>query len=250
MSERAARGRRRHTAPMSPPSPAADPSVLDRPVWTSLTGAQADLSEGGPLARRYRPDVNVFASARDDGDEALAALQALLPADGAIYVAQAAPVVVPPGAALLKSGLVVQMVATQPLDPGPADDIVVLGDADAAEMLALATLTEPGPFLTRTHTMGRFIGVRIDGRLAAMAGERMRPPGHVEVSGVCTHPDFRGRGLARRLSAAVGAAIQARGETPFLHAWRHNEAAIALYASLGFVLRSEIQVAVLARAGS
>src|ERR1700741_4589350 len=108
-----------------------------------------------------------------------------------------------------------------------------LGDADASEMLALALLTEPGPFLRRTHTMGAFLGLRIDGRLAAMAGERMRFPGYTEVSGVCTHPDFRGRGLARRLSAAVLTAIEARGEQAFLHAWKTNLAAITLYESLG-----------------
>ena len=125
-----------------------------------------------------------------------------------------------------------------------------LGDADAADMLALARLTEPGPFLERTHTMGRFLGIRIEGRLAAMAGERMRFPGYTEVSGVCTHPDFRGRGLARRLSAAAAVAIEARGERPFLHAWRSNRSAIALYESLGFELRAEVNVAVLDRGRS
>lgn len=114
-------------------------------------------------------------------------------------------------------------------------------------MGALATLTEPGPFFARTHTLGGFIGVRIDGRPAAMAGERMRFPGHVEVSGVCTHPDFRGQGLAWRLSAAVAADIQQRGDTPFLHAWTTNTAAISLYEGLGFVVRTRVHVAVLRR---
>jgi predicted GNAT family acetyltransferase len=114
-------------------------------------------------------------------------------------------------------------------------------------MLALAKLTEPGPFLARTHTMGTFIGLRIGGRLAAMAGERCRFPGYTEVSGVCTHPDFRGRGLARRLSAAVAAGIEARGEQPFLHAWKTNRPAIALYESLGFEIRTEVNVAALER---
>jgi len=142
----------------------------------------------------------------------------------------------------------VQMLAAQGLRAQASfDGIVPLGDADAPEMLALAHLTEPGPFLERTHAMGRFLGVRIDGRLAAMAGERMRLPGYTEVSGVCTHPEFRGRGLARRLSAAVAAAIEARGDRAFLHAWRSNAAAIALYESLGFELRSEVNVAVLER---
>jgi predicted GNAT family acetyltransferase len=126
-------------------------------------------------------------------------------------------------------------------------DIRMLTNDDAPEMLALATLTEPGPFLERTHTMGTFLGIRIEGRLAAMAGERMRFPGYTEVSGVCTHPDFRGRGLARYLSAAVVARVEARGDRAFLHAWKTNHVAIALYEGLGFKVRAEVNVAVLKR---
>jgi predicted GNAT family acetyltransferase len=114
-------------------------------------------------------------------------------------------------------------------------------------MLSLASLTEPGPFFARTHRMGRFLGIRRAGRLAAMAGERMRFLGHTEVSGVCTHPDFRGQGLARRLSAAVTANIQQRGDRAFLHAWTANAPAIALYRSLGFDVRAEVSVAILER---
>ncbi len=95
--------------------------------------------------------------------------------------------------------------------------------------------------------MGDFLGVRQDGRLLAMAGERFRVPGYAEVSGVCTHPDARGLGLARRLSAAIAARIQARGEQPFLHAWETNVAAIKLYEELGFRVRDHVNVAVLER---
>ena len=223
---------------------------LDRPVWNSLSSCLEPLGIGGALAKRFRRDVNLFASARDDSPEALAALTDLVLPDEHVYVLQAAPIVVPPGCVATKEALGVQMLATRSLQSeGPFDEVRPLDDADAPEMLALARLTEPGPFLERTHTMGRFIGMRIDGRLAAMAGERMHLPGYTEVSGVCTHPDFRGRGLARRLSAAVAVAIEARGERPFLHAWHSNRAAIALYESLGFVLRTEMNVAVLERRG-
>lgn len=218
---------------------------LDRPVWASLQH-QPQWALGDVRARRFKPDINRFASARDDSAESLTALAALVqPGDDAVYLAQVPRVVVPPGLVAAKEAQGVQMVATRRLELDAG--VQLLGDADAAEMLALATLTEPGPFLARTHTMGRFIGLRIDGRLAAMAGERMRFPGHVEVSGVCTHPDFRGRGLARRLSAAVTAEIQLRGEQPFLHAWTTNTAAIALYESLGFALRATVNIAVLKR---
>jgi len=221
---------------------------LDRPVWASLTHAP-DLAEGSPFARRYRRDVNLFASASDDSRQSLGALVELVRPDESIFVLQVPAIPVPDGLVAARTAQGVQLVATRPIALQPGDgEIVELNDADSPEMVALAKLTEPGPFLTRTHTMGRFLGVRVDGRLVAMAGERMRFPGYTEVSGVCTHPDARGKGLARRLSAAVANAIQLRGELPFLHAWETNRVAIELYEGLGFERRAFVQVAVLKRA--
>lgn len=218
---------------------------LDRPVWASLTYAP-HLAEGGDLAKRFRRDVNLFASASDESVSSLAALRGLVLQGESILVLQVPAISVPAGLVAARSAQAVQMLARRPIAPQDGvHTIVELDDADAPEMLGLARLTEPGPFLPRTHTMGRFIGIRIDGRLAAMAGERMRFPGFTEVSGVCTHPDFRGKGLARRLSSVVANAIQQRGEQPFLHAWTTNHAAIALYENLAFELRAAVQVAVL-----
>jgi predicted GNAT family acetyltransferase len=225
--------------------------MLDRPIWSALSTRHRHLSLGGALARRYAKDVNVFASACDDSPAALAALTELVQPGERVFVLQVPDIVVPAGLALAKAGKGVQMVATRPVPAAGSDeDLVELTDADASEMLTLATLTEPGPFLARTPTMGRFLGIRIDGRLAAMAGERFRFPGHTELSGVCTHPDFRHRGLAGRLSAAVAAHIESRGERPFLHAWITNKPAISLYESLGFEIRAEVNVRVLERVGS
>jgi len=222
--------------------------MLDRPVWAALSTRHLPLSVGGALARRYAADINLFASARDDTSAALTALADLVQPGERIFMLQVPDIVVPPGLQPVKAAKGVQMIATRSVGSEAAaeHDIVELTDADAPDMLALATLTEPGPFLTRTHKMGTFRGIRIDGRLAAMAGERFRFPGYTEVSGVCTHPDFRGRGLARRLSAAVAARIEARGERPFLHAWSTNRPAITLYESLGFEIRAEVDVKVLA----
>jgi len=206
------------------------------------------MSEGSALARRFSRDVNLFASSRDETTAAVDALAELVRPGESVFVLQVPEIVIPSGLVEIKAARGVQMLAP----PGTSvvtdrSDIQTLTDADAPEMLALARLTEPGPFLGRTHTMGTFLGIRIDGRLVAMAGERMRFPGYTEVSGVCTHPDFRGRGLARRLSAAVLAGVEARGDQAFLHAWKSNHAAIALYESLGFELRTEVNVAVLRR---
>ena len=223
---------------------------VDHPVWASLNSHHARMSEGGALARRFLPDVNLFGAAVDDSPAALDALAALLPPGQKMFLLRTRPVVLPPGLDVLTQAACVQMVVTSPVQaPEASSDIQLLTEADAPEMLALARLTQPGPFMARTHTMGRFLGVRIDGRLAAMAGERLRWPGHTEVSGVCTHPDFRGRGLAGRLSAAVAAHIQSRGDQPFLHAWATNTAAITLYRALGFEIRGEMNAAVLQRSG-
>jgi predicted GNAT family acetyltransferase len=218
---------------------------LDRPVWASLAHAP-HLAEGGALARRFRRDVNMFAAGCDDSPASLAALRGLVLDGDSVIVLQVPAIIIPDGLMVARGAAGVQMLAARPIAPLAGDDnVVALGDADASEMLALAQLTEPGPFLSRTHTMGRFVGVRINGCLAAMAGERLRFAGFTEVSGVCTHPDFRGKGLARRLSSVVANAIQQRGDRPFLHAWASNQAAIALYESLGFELRTAVQIAVL-----
>src|SRR5579859_2170307 len=210
-------------------------SPLERPVWESLATHQAPLSEGNGLARRFLPDISLFASPRDETPEAVAALTALVRPGETAVLLQVPDNVIPPGFGVAKAAKGVQMVAARRVQQKPTRlEILSLGDADAPEMMALARLTEPGPFESRTHTMGAFLGIRIDGRLAAMAGERLHLPGYTEVSGVCTHPDFRGRGLARCLSAAVTAGIEARGEQPFLHAWKTNRAAISLYETLGF----------------
>jgi predicted GNAT family acetyltransferase len=220
---------------------------LDRPVWASLTTHHASLSEGNTLARRIARDVNLFASACDDTPAAVAALAALVQPGETVVLLQVPKIAIPPGLVEVKASQGVQMVATRRMMFEATSDMLTLTDEDAPEMLELATLTEPGPFLPRTHTMGTFLGIRIGGRLAAMAGERMRFPGYTEVSGVCTHPEFRGRGLARRLSAAIATGIQARGDQAFLHAWKTNHAAISLYEGLGFKIRTEVNIAMLKR---
>ena len=221
---------------------------LDRPVWASLTTHHVVLSEGNELARRFARDVNLFASARDDTPQAVAELASLVKSEETIFILQVPEIVIPPGLVAVKAAKGVQMVAPRGMTLETlGDDILTLEQEDAPEMLALATLTEPGPYLARTPAMGTFIGIRIGGRLAAMAGERMRFPGYTEVSGVCTHPEFRGRGLARRLSAAVVSGIEARGDQAFLHSWKSNHSAISLYEGLGFEVRAEVNVAVLKR---
>ena len=223
--------------------------TLDRPAWNALAGRQAALAEGGPLARRFPADIVPFAAASDDSPECLAALAAL-PRPGEVMVLIETHVPAPPpGLATVRSGNLVQMTLTRPPDPVADPRIVPLSPADAEEMLALARLTEPGPFTLKAQTLGTFFAIRIDGRIAAMAGERLKHDGFAELSGVCSHPDFRGRGLARLLSVFVMHRILARGETPFLHAWDNNTAAIGLYETIGFTLRTTLNLAAVRREG-
>ena len=193
----------------------------------------------------------MFAAAARKSPAAMTALAELVAARGVAATVEAE--IWPPiaGTRVLSHAVIVQMSAEALTPPEASEDrpadyeIIPLGDADAPEMLALATLTQPGPFFAHTHRLGSFVGIRRDGRLAAMAGERMRLAGFTEVSGVCTHPDQRGKGYGEALSRLVTERILARGETPFLHVYATNAGAIGLYEALGFTLRHEMTMTVL-----
>jgi ribosomal protein S18 acetylase RimI-like enzyme len=224
-------------------------SGLDRPVWASLTTAHAHLAQGDGRALRYRPEINVFVASADGSDEAAAAAAALVVPGERAFMVERDPIPELHGLVVVLRRPVVQMLFGGPLqEPGGDDAIVALGEEHADEMVALVTLQQPGPFRHDTRLMGHFFGIRREGRLAAMAGERFHFPPYVEVSGVCTHPDFGGQGLGTRLSAHVTAAILAHGERPFLHSWADNRGAIALYERLGYRVRAELNVAVFERA--
>jgi predicted GNAT family acetyltransferase len=225
---------------------------LDRPVWNALSTRQRELSQGDGRALRLAPDYGTFAAAADQTQQNLAALARLLPSRGELALVEAGAVPAAPAIAVVSRAVVWQMVAealTAAASP-PDFEITPLEEADAPQMLALAALTRPGPFFERTHQLGDFVGVKQGPRLLAMAGERMKPPGFTEVSGVCTQPDCRGRGYAGALMRVVAGRILARGETPFLHSYAHNTGAIGLYRSLGFVLRREVTMSVLERAAT
>ncbi len=219
---------------------------LDRPAWNALHTRQMHLALGEGRALRYRSEYAIFAAAGDDGAESLRALGTLIREHGPAILIEAGGAPNVPGTQVEKAAIGVQMVAEAVAPPVLLQDVLELDDADSPEMLALATLTEPGPFFARTHQLGRFIGIRREGRLIAMAGERMKLTGYTEVSGVCTHPDFRGQGLAGALMRIVSARILASGDKPFLHAYADNKGAIALYEALGFRIRAEMAVRFLA----
>jgi len=226
---------------------------LDNPVWSALTTAHAHLARGGALAKRYPEDIEPIAALTQPGRAAWAELARLVDPGAHVYIAAQDldddPEALPASLAIRERGTLIQMVCAQPVPETSADaDIVTLTDDDTPEMLALVELTQPGPFRRRTHTLGTFLGIRHQGRLVGMAGMRFMLDGYREVSGVCTHPDHTGRGLARVLVTRVTNAIHAQGRTPFLHVVSENARARALYAQLGFAERAALPMAVVGRA--
>ena len=218
---------------------------LDRPVWSALTSRQAGLARGDSRALSIDPAYGLFAAAADASPESTEALGRLNTSPNGMGLVETGDMPVPPGAVVRSRAACVQMVASSLNPGGKTVAFEPLGEADAAEMLALAALTAPGPFFEKTHRLGDFIGVKQDGRLVAMAGERMKPEGFTEVSGVCTHPEFRGRGYAGALMRVVAARILERGEQAFLHAYADHTATIALYETLGFRVRTPVTYTVL-----
>jgi ribosomal protein S18 acetylase RimI-like enzyme len=212
------------------------PHPLDNAAFASLTGPHARFAQRRGNVLRYPADVSPFFAMPAWPDEADWADAAALAGPGGLLPLTGVQSPPPPGWEMVARGAGVQMTGDG-LAVAPDLEAVVLGPQDVPEMLDLIARTRPGPFLPRTVELGTYLGIRRDGRLVAMAGERLHPPGWTEVSAVCTDPAWRGQGLATRLTRAVGAGIRARGEIPFLHAAAANTTAIRLYEELGFRLR-------------
>jgi predicted GNAT family acetyltransferase len=213
--------------------------ILDNPIWSSLTTRQAYLAEGDEFARRYPVDVTALAALTQHTPEAFESLARISKSDAvALFCSQ--PITIPIGWKTIHTSNLAQMVCVEPkFAPSPAEIVIdELGDTDSEEMVALTKFTNPGPFGSRTHELGLYLGIHQQGRLAAMTGERQKLPGYTEVSAVCTHPDFQGRGYAQILISAVMAKILERGETPMLHVREDNAGAIRVYEKLGFKMRA------------
>jgi predicted GNAT family acetyltransferase len=221
---------------------------LDQPIWTALTTTQQALAEGDGRARRYPTLVTPFADMPKMSAENFAALGALMaPQDIAVLFTPDA--VQPPAefkTMLAETGE--QMTGTPVEMPANGIEIVTLGVDDVPAMIELTSLTKPGPFSTRTHELGTFLGIRAEGQLVAMAGERMKPAQYTEMTAVCVHPSHRGRGYGQILLSAISRQIVSRGEIPFLHVFSSNHSAIALYRRQGMEIRRRFHVTVLKKA--
>ncbi len=216
---------------------------LDNPIWFALTTEHRLLARSHGLARRYPPDVSPLAALLHPTQDAFADLQRLVSPDEHVALFTASPLDVPGDWQVDRSRWIDQMICealnSPPLAPLP------LGTTDVPEMLDLTAATEPGPFLPQTIQMGSYFGIRAsDGRLVAMAGERLQSTAFAEISAVCTLPEFRGRGYARALVTFLAAQILAAGKTPFLHVKSENDAKV-VYQKIGFRLRAAIYLTVI-----
>jgi ribosomal protein S18 acetylase RimI-like enzyme len=223
--------------------------LLDNVVWHSLTGPQAHAAAGSGGARRYATGFSpivAFADSEHPDFEALAAHCA--PGEHFYCAGWSGPM--PAGWQLDAEATMLQMVWAAPTAPADAGFRPQrLDAADVPQMLALVELTRPGPFGPRTIELGEYFGCFEGERLVAMAGERMHAASLREISGVCTHPGFQGRGLARRLMLLLLRRQLQRGQTPFLHVMSDNANARAMYRRLGFEEHQEMVVRVLSRSG-
>lgn len=226
--------------------PPAEEALLDNPAYGALCGPHAPLALLCGRARRYPLDVAPFLalpsppSAQDWRDAAE------LVAPGTYVAGQYGACAPPEGWRAVQAFDLVQMVE-QRVTGADCAEAIPLGAADVPEMLELVAQTEPGPFLARTIELGDYLGIRRDGMLVAMAGERFRLNGWTEISAVCTKPDHRGQGLASALMGALIASIQRRSERAFLHVLSTNTGAIKLYEELGFRVRRTATLTVVVR---
>jgi predicted GNAT family acetyltransferase len=218
---------------------------LDHPIWTALTTRQRALAEGDGLARRYPVAITPFADMMDMSTKSFAALGTLMSGQEIAVLFTPEAVEAPARFKVLLAKTGEQMIGMPAKASIRAAEIETLGPADVAAMMTLTELTKPGPFNARTHELGTFLGIRVDGELVAMAGERMKPGNYTEMTAICVHPSHRGRGYAQALMAAISRQIVQRGEIPFLHVFSDNASAIALYRRQGMETRRRLHVTVL-----
>jgi len=214
-------------------------TLLDNPFWYALNSNHRHLAIWGNIAARYQPDVFFAAGMPENNTLGFDDLRSLVVIDEMIFVLGELPEDLP-GWEVSQTDQYPQMIC-EDLKPRSHQEAIYLTTDDVPDMLDLVGLTHPGPFLPRTIEMGKYLGLHRDGQLVAMAGERLHLSGYCEISAVCTHPDYRGRGFASALTTMLAEIIFEREEVPFLHLTPTNDVAMKLYKKLGFRLRKEIK---------
>ena len=222
--------------------------VLDNPAWNALISGNRALAHGTAEVKHFAADVSPFVGFAAPGGPAFAALRALVPAGRRVGVISPEALEIPAPWQVAQRMAVWQMVQAEPPAGGSAGGgppLVPLGPAQVPAMLALTKRTNPGPFFGNTLAFGHYEGIFEGGELVAMAGQRLHPAPYAEISAVCTHPDYLGRGYASHLLRQQARRIRAAGEIPFLHVRADNTTAIRVYQALGFALRREMSICIM-----
>ncbi|HEY4286296.1 MAG TPA: GNAT family N-acetyltransferase [Puia sp.] len=212
--------------------------ILDNPAWNALNTGNAALAQGSERAKCFPADVAFFVGIPDGSAQSFDALYNVVPFEVAGFqtVHETA---IPAPWRVMRAVKVSQFVYEGSDVEQNEMGVVPLSEKDVPQMLSLTKLTDPGPFLNRTIDLGHYFGIFDGDKLVAMAGQRMNPIPYAEISAVCTHPDYLGRGYASMLLKFQIRRIMAVGQIPFLHVLATNERAIKIYERLGFVLRKE-----------
>jgi ribosomal protein S18 acetylase RimI-like enzyme len=216
--------------------------ILDNPTYHAMMSGNSGLALGSSQVRYFPQEVSPFVGLPDFGEVSFAELAAVLPAERSrVVVVSPDEIAIPVPWKVNYHGVGLQMLGEQSRGPLPDRwEFVPLRMEHVSSMVALAKLTNPGPFGERTIEFGGFVGVFDEERLMGMSGHRLHPSPYVEISGVCTHPDYARRGLGAALTYYQVERIRERGEVPILHVWAHNVGAIRVYERLGFVTRRQL----------
>jgi len=216
--------------------------VLDNPIWEALRSRHRDIALARGDVARYPAQVAPFLGVPSEGVDVGEALMELVEPDETTLLLGHMPDV-PAGfeaEKLAMLAMLAQMVCLHPVEAVDGPEIIELGEAHRDDVLALTALVYPHYFRPHTMQLGRYFGIYQEGRLAAIIGERMGMDDWQEISAVCTHPDFLGRGYARQLLAMLGNDTLARGRTPYLHVAHENARAKELYLRSGYEVRRDI----------
>jgi ribosomal protein S18 acetylase RimI-like enzyme len=214
-------------------------AALDNPIHAALASLHRGLRLGGDGVWRYPPDVAPFLAVAEPGPAWSDAAARAVPAGDTVYLLGVAPRIAS-GWSLKAYAPLAQLVCESPVAMIEGPEVIELGEPHRAEILALTARVYPHYFRPRTMELGRYFGIHVEGRLAAMIGERLGTETTREMSAICTDPDFLGRGYARRLTAMLTNQTLARGALPFLHVSHENARAKSLYEQMGYRLRRDI----------
>jgi predicted GNAT family acetyltransferase len=220
--------------------------ILDNVIWNALITGNSNLAEGNETEKYFPPDVGPFAGLKELNSASLSVLHSIIPGERPTVLITAQLLEIPGNWKIVQEDILLQMVCSKPGQfVAKREEIISLDKKDIPAMIELTRLTNPGPFLQRTIEFGNYKGIFKSNKLVAMAGQRMHAENYLEVSAVCTHPDYLENGYSTALILQLVHEYIEREQIPFLHVRANNTSAIKLYEKLGFVTRQHMNFAVI-----